>query len=174
MLCGGAVPLKPGLSQEDSIFWRLWMNFWLQGNALPVVWIFLDLFWKLWCLKIHVLSPSLPWAVGWERKEDFRVVSAGRCEMLPGALGLFCRACDMGMVSLMPPPSLDLCHIYPRCCNVHLKIFVNLTSCKALLIERNPKSLQKPLKWAVILGEFLISEFWLYWKIGTATENSTI
>lgn len=109
-----------------------------------------------------------------EKAEYFRVVSAGRCKMFPGALGLISRACDIGMVSLMLPPSLDICHVYPRCCNEHLKIFVKPTSCKALVIERNPKSRQNLLKWAVILGEFLISEFWLYQKIGTATENSTI
>lgn len=157
MLHGGAVPLKTGLSQEESLFWRLWMTFWLQGNALPVVWIFYDLFRKSWWLKTHVLSPSLPWAVDWESQEDFRVVSAGRCKMFPGAIGCF--------------PGHEIwewsvhCHLHPWISatltpGVHLKIFVDPTSCKALLIERNPKSPQKPLKWAVILGVFLINEFW--------------
>lgn len=80
-----------------------------------------------------------------------------RCSL--SATGLFSRACDMRMVSLLPPPSLDLCHAYPRCCNVHLKVFVNPTSCKALPTERNPKSPRKSLECAVVLGAFLISEF---------------
>lgn len=76
-----------------------------------------------------------------------------RCSL--SATGLFSRACDMGMVSLLPPLSLDPW----RCCNAHLKIFINPTSCKALPTERNPKSPRKSLKLAVVLGAFLISEF---------------
>lgn len=34
-----------------------------------------------------------------------------RCSL--SAIELFSRACDMGMVSLLPPPSLDLGHSYP-------------------------------------------------------------
>lgn len=81
MFHGVVVPLKPGLSQEGSIFWRLWMTFWLQGNALPVVWIY---FWFI--LKIMVIEDPCSLSISamgcWE-SQDFRVVSARRCKMFP-------------------------------------------------------------------------------------------
>lgn len=54
-------PWNQNNHRKALYFEQLWMTSWLQGNAHPVVWIFLDLFRKSWCLKIHVLSPSLPW-----------------------------------------------------------------------------------------------------------------
>lgn len=126
----GAVPLKMRFSQEGYRFWRFRMTFWLQGNTIPSVCIFLDaLLYTEGKIMVPEDTRSLSIsAMGWESQGDFRVVSAGRCHMFLRTIGLCSRACDMEMFRLLPGSHhwfhLQPCHACPRCCNMSLKTFV--------------------------------------------------
>lgn len=128
----GAVPLKPGFSQKVYMFWKLWMTFWLQGNIIPLVCIFLDalLYTEGKMIVPEDLCSLSISAMGcWLGKpRGFRAVSSGRCSVFPSTVDLCCRACDTGMTRLLPGfhhrSHVQPCRTCPRCCNMGLKILV--------------------------------------------------